>query len=117
MAVVQLRNPTPGRQFYDARKAGGTPSLMAMRALKRRLSNVVYARMVADQNRRDQAQVTGPGGHQGNDSVSSAAGSHPEHRLFGPATPGPETSLRSTAALTPAIPPSGPPAKKTRRAT
>jgi transposase len=43
MAVVQLRNPTQGRAFYDARKAGGTPSLMAMRALKRRLSNVVYA--------------------------------------------------------------------------
>ncbi len=43
MAVVQLRNPTPGRQFYDTRKAGGTPSLMAMRALKRRLSNRVRA--------------------------------------------------------------------------
>ena len=28
MAVVQLRNPTPGREFYDARKAGGTPSLV-----------------------------------------------------------------------------------------
>lgn len=24
MAVVQLRNPTQGRQFYDSRKAGGT---------------------------------------------------------------------------------------------
>jgi hypothetical protein len=32
MAVVQLRNHTLGRAFYDARKAGGTPSLMAMRA-------------------------------------------------------------------------------------
>jgi transposase len=25
MAVVQLRNPTPRREFYDARKAGGHP--------------------------------------------------------------------------------------------
>jgi transposase len=33
-----------------------------MRALKRRLSNVVYARMLADQNRRE---ATGPGGHSG----------------------------------------------------
>lgn len=77
MAVVQLRNPTPGREFYDARKAGGTPSLMAIRALKRRQSNVVYACMVADQNRHEHAQMTGPGGHQGNDSVSSAASSQP----------------------------------------
>ena len=69
MAVVQLRNPTPGREFYNARKAGGTPSLMAMRSLKRRLSNVVYARMVEDQNRRDRArqsgEVTGPGRARG----------------------------------------------------
>lgn len=66
MAVVQLRDPTPGREFYDARKAGGTPSLMAMRALKRRLPNVVYARVVADQNRREltlrTGEVTGSGG-------------------------------------------------------
>lgn len=68
MAVVQLRNPTPGRGFYDDRKAGGTPSLMAMRSLKRRLSNILSARMVADQNRRDLTHptgaVTGPGGHR-----------------------------------------------------
>jgi ribosomal protein S4 len=53
MAVVQLRKATPGREFHDARKAGGTPSLMAMRSLERRLSNIVYARMFADQNRRE----------------------------------------------------------------
>jgi transposase len=101
MAVVQLRNPTPGRQFYDARKAGGTPSLMAMRALNRRLSNVVYARMVADQNRRDQAQVTGPGGHQGNDSVSSAAGSQPHTGSSDKPLPGPAISQPRT--LVPAV--------------
>jgi transposase len=38
MAVVQLRNQTPGRAYYDTRKAGGMPSMMAIRALKRRLS-------------------------------------------------------------------------------
>ena len=58
MAVVQLRNQTKGRAYYDARKAGGMPSMMAMRALKRRLSNVVFARMLADQKRRE----AGPGG-------------------------------------------------------
>ena len=42
----------PGRAYYDHRKAGGMPSMMAMRALKRRLSNVIYARMIEDQKRR-----------------------------------------------------------------
>jgi hypothetical protein len=62
MAVVQLRNQTPGRAYYDARGAGGMPSMMAMRALKRRLSNVVYARMAADQKR---CEAAGPGGEPG----------------------------------------------------
>lgn len=101
MAVVQLRNPTMGRAFYDARRAGGTPSLMALRALKRRLSNIVFARMLADQNRRDQQLKTGPGGHLGNDSDSSATGSQPhtgssDKPLPGPATRQPRT-LISTA--------------------
>ena len=59
MAVVQLRNRTPGRVYFDGKKAAGKTSMEAMRALKRRLSNVIYARMVADQNRR---QAAGPGG-------------------------------------------------------
>ena len=101
MAVVQLRNPTPGRAFYDHRKAGGTPSLMAMRALKRRLSNVVYARMVADQNRRDSLALTGPGGHRGNDSDSSATGSQPHAGSSDKPLPGPATNQRRT--LTPAV--------------
>jgi len=42
MAVVQLRNPTEGRAYFDAKKAAGKTSMEAMRALKRRLSNIVY---------------------------------------------------------------------------
>ena len=76
--------------------------MMAMRSLKRRLSNVVYARMVSDQNRRDHllqtGQVTGPGGHQENDSDSSATGSHPltgssDQPLPGPVTNQPRTPV------------------------
>ncbi len=100
MAVVQLRNPIPGRTFYDARKAGGTPSMMAMRALKRRLSNVVFTRMVADQAAREQirqtpstattkARVTGPGGHSGHDSDSGVTGSHPNTGSSDQPLPGP----------------------------
>jgi transposase len=73
MAVVQLRNQTKGRAYYDARRAGGMPSMMAMRALKRRLSNVVFSRMLADQKRRE----AGPGGQPGTPADSSVAGPDP----------------------------------------
>ncbi|HYB17741.1 MAG TPA: hypothetical protein VEF71_20060, partial [Streptosporangiaceae bacterium] len=81
-AIVQLRNQTKGRAYYDKRRAGGMPSMMAMRALKRRLSNVVFACMLADQKRRE----AGPGGHSGTPADSSAAGPDPGHRPFGQAT-------------------------------
>lgn len=68
MAIVQLRNPTEGRTYYDTRKRQGTPSMMAMRSLKRRLSNVVYARMLADQINREGRVGTGPRGRRRNDS-------------------------------------------------
>ena len=42
MATVQLRNQTEGRAYYDRRKADGKTWMEAMRALKRRLSNIVY---------------------------------------------------------------------------
>jgi transposase len=73
MAVVQLRNQTKGRAYFDKRRAGGMPSMMAMRALKRRLSNVVFARMLADQKRRE----AGPGGQRGTTAYSSVTGPDP----------------------------------------
>jgi transposase len=92
MATVQLRNPTEGRAYYDRRKADGKTSMEAMRALKRRLSNIVYKTMVDDAIIHALASSrTGPGGQRGNDSDSSATGSQPQHRLFGQATPGPVT--------------------------
>ncbi len=48
MATVQLRNPTAGRAYYDRRKADGKTSMEAMRALKRRLSDIVYRTMLDD---------------------------------------------------------------------
>ena len=60
MAVVQLRNQTKGRAYYDARRAGDMPSMMAMRALKRRLSNIVFARMLADQKEREASRAGNP---------------------------------------------------------
>jgi transposase len=73
MAVVQLRNQTKGRAYFDERRAGGMPSMMAMRALKRRLSNIVFACMLADQKRREAS----PGGQSGTPADSSVAGPDP----------------------------------------
>jgi len=90
MATVQLRNATDGRAYYDRKKATGKSSMEAMRCLKRRLSDTVYRTMLNDLAHNAAKQTgTGPGGQRGNGSDSSAAGSQPQHRLFGQATPGP----------------------------
>jgi hypothetical protein len=86
MAVVQLRNPTEGRAYFDRTKARGKTSNESMRLLKRRLSDIVYRTMVNDAARHI---VTGPGGQQGNDSDSSAAGSHPTTSSSDKPLPGP----------------------------
>jgi transposase len=88
MATVQLRNATEGRAYYDRKKGAGKTSMESMRALKRRLSNIVYNTMLDDAAR---ASGTSPGGQRDSDSDSSATGSQPQHRLFGQATPGPVT--------------------------
>ncbi|NQE69072.1 transposase [Nocardia gamkensis] len=95
MAVVQLRYPTPGRVYYDTKKAAGETSMEAMRALKRRLSNAVYQRMLADQRQRDTAS---PGGHSGATSDSSATGSTPHTDPSDKPQPG-LTATRSNGEL------------------
>ncbi|MFJ9365854.1 transposase [Nocardia sp. NPDC101769] len=96
MAIVQLRNHTPGRVYYDTRRAGGKTSMEALRALKRRLSNTVYARMLADQQRRE---LAGPGGQSGTTTDSSATGSNPH---TGPSDrPHPGPTLKASSAPTP----------------
>jgi transposase len=110
MAVVQLRHPgTDGRRYYDRRVAEGKTPMEAMRALKRRLSDVVYRQLVNDQRAQHAtdgeqdtaAQRTGPEGHLGATTKSSAAGSNPnadasDKSLSEPvspdATPTPDTS-------------------------
>ena len=99
MAVVQLRNATEGRAYYDRKVAAGKTPNEAMRCLKRRLSDLVYKTMLNDLVA---GTRTGPGGHRGNVSGSSAAGSHPhtsssEKSLPGPATRQPRTSLPATS--------------------
>jgi transposase len=93
-AVTQIRyKHSDGRAYYDKKIAEGKTGKEALRALKRQISDAIYKHLKADAARSAQ----GPGGQPGNDSVASAAGSHPDHRLFGQATPGPATTLRHPA--------------------
>ncbi len=111
MAIVQLRHDTDGRRYYDRRVAEGKTPMEAMRALKRRLSDVVYRQLVNDQTQTAdgdgeqtaEARRTGPGGHLEATTKSSAASSNPntdasDQSLSEPvridATPNPRTEPR-----------------------
>jgi transposase len=92
IAVTQVRHRnSPGRAYFERKMEEGKTRKMALRALKRRISDVLFATMVADAKERARR---GPGGQSGNDSHSSVAGSNPEHRPFGSATPGPTITLQ-----------------------
>lgn len=99
MARVQLRNDTPGRDYYDRKKADGKAPMEAMRCVKRRLSDIVYKQMLDDAMHATRSTPkTGPGGQRGHDSDSSATGLHPhtgssDKSLPGPANPQPKTPL------------------------
>jgi transposase len=50
-AVAQIRHDTPGRAYYLRKQAEGKTRKEALRALKRRVSDAVYRRLVADARR------------------------------------------------------------------
>jgi transposase len=86
MAIVQLRNATEGRAYYDRKKAAGKTSMEAIRCVKRRLSDIVYRQLIADAIR---PSGTGPGGHVGTTLDSSAADSNPDVDASEKSLPGP----------------------------
>jgi transposase len=68
VAVTQIRHRhSPGRAFYDRKIAEGKTSKEALRALKRRITDVVFATL------RDDAAKRGPGGQTGTTLESSVA--------------------------------------------
>ena len=96
-AVTQIRHRhSPGRAYYDRKPAEGKTGKEALRRLKRRISDAIFACLQADARRA--APAKSPGGQPGNHPASRAAGSHPDHRLFGQATPGPATHPATPAA-------------------
>ena len=50
-AVTQISHHTPGKVYYDRKLDEGKPNKEALRALKRRISDAVYRRLVADAQR------------------------------------------------------------------
>ncbi len=55
-ARTQIRRGGPGRVYYDRKRAEGKSAMEALRALKRQISDVVYRRLVADQQQREAAR-------------------------------------------------------------
>jgi transposase len=105
-AITQIRHAhSDGRAYYDKKIAEGKTHKEALRSLKRRISDAIYARLRADARHAASSANEGPGGQPGNDSDSSAADSHPERQLFGPATPGPSSSLRPATPASRTMPP------------
>ena len=83
-AITQIRHKhSEGRAYYEKKLAEGKTHKEALRSLKRRISDAIFARLQADARRAAAARAKGPGGQPGNDSAASAAGSHPERQLFG----------------------------------
>jgi transposase len=73
VAVTQIRHRhSPGRAFYDRKIAEGKTSKEAVRALKRRITGIVFAHLRAEQANR------GPGGQAGTTANSSVAGLTPQ---------------------------------------
>jgi transposase len=126
-AVTQVRfRHSEGHAYYDRKIKEGKTHKEALRCLKRRVSDAVFAHLVADAKRKAEAGKpdvvvpeaieVGPGGQMGNGSIASVAGSHPERRLFGEATPGPVPTIRPRPTpMRPKTPPRA--EKKTRKAS
>ncbi|MGI3785641.1 MAG: transposase [Janthinobacterium lividum] len=55
VAITQLRGDTEGRAYYQRKRAEGKTSREALRCLKRRLSELLYRTLRADQDARNQA--------------------------------------------------------------
>ena len=70
--ITQVRNDCPGRAYYLRKQSEGKTPKEALRALKRRISDVIYRQLVADA-----AVERGPGGQAGTTPMTSVAGPTP----------------------------------------
>jgi transposase len=81
MAITQQSHPGAGKTFHEKKIGEGKTPGEARRALKRHLSDLVYATLLADAQR-------SPGGHVGATNESSAAGQTPRTSTSDKSLPG-----------------------------
>jgi transposase len=73
-AITQLRHPhSPGYDYYQRKLAEGKTKKEAIRALKRRISDALYERLVADAKHQ-----AGPGGQAGTTAEADVTGVAPQ---------------------------------------
>ena len=79
-AVTQIRHRhTQGRAYFDKKLAEGKTTKEALRALKRQVSDAIYASLQADARRAAARRAPGEPGRATRDgSATSVAGSHPQ---------------------------------------
>ena len=93
-ALTQLRNPGPGREYYQRKLAEKKKPKAAPRCLKRRISDAVYRRMLPDAAGIER----GPGGHLGATTKISAANPTPMVDSSIKPQPGPQPPATPAAA-------------------
>ena len=102
-ALVQIRHPGPGRDYYLRKRAAGKSPLEAMRCLKRTAVRRRLPRPAPTSARLAAALAaaskTGPGGHSGATLQSSASGPTPAASPSDKSLPGP-AAPDATPALT-----------------
>ena len=86
-AITQIRHRhSPGRGYYERKLAEGHTPREAIRALKRRLSDVVWRHLVADARRVTSQLTAGPGRTHQERLCRLRDRLTPAHRLFGEVT-------------------------------
>ena len=87
--IVQIRHDTEGRTYYRRKRDEGKTAMESLRCLKRRLSDVIYRRLLADARQRELRTEAGPGGHCGATQESSAVDLPPHIDTSDQPLPGP----------------------------
>src|SRR5260370_9030924 len=77
-ATPKIRHShSDGRAYYDRKLAEGKTHKEALRCLKRRISDAIYARLCADARQAGGSVQAGPGGQKGEHPPPPPAGSPP----------------------------------------
>jgi transposase len=89
--ITQIRHAhSPGRAYYDRKLAEGKTKKEALRALKRRISDALYQRLLADASAN-----AGPGGQAGTPAHASVTGLTPRQPALRNSHPRTHTERRT----------------------